>query len=226
MSAVLPSDVPTRSLAADGRCGARPRAAAADRLRTARGAVAAGAAVLAQGLALSWPDAPGVTAIVASCALALACAGAWTRRGHIRHADVLLATVAFGGLGMLAGEWIARSAGRPPLHHAGMPHAAPHTAQSPLVWVVTTAVMLLACAAACRWSCAPLCNGGWRRRVAAHLSVAAAMIGGMAIGGALLGPVPASLLGVDAAMHVGMVLGMTGGVAGALPLIARLDSRA
>ena len=185
-------------------------------------AVAAG--VLAQGIALAWLGGAGVAAIVVTAPIAGVCATAWTQRRRARHADVLIATVAFGGLGMMVGEWMARVAVHPAMHHsamhgAGMSHGAPPIAS----WSVATGVMLVACAAACRWSCAPLCRGGWRRRTLAHLLAAAAMVGGMAAADALLSPAFASLLGAAVGMHGAMVVGMTAGVALALPLVARLE---
>jgi hypothetical protein len=179
--------------------------------------------VLAQGVALAWAAGEGVAAIAVSALVAGVCAVAWMRRLG-GHADVLIASVAFGGLGMMIGEWIARAATHPAMDHptthgAGTSHGPPSMAS----WMIVTGVMLITCAAACRWSCAPLCRGGWRRRTIAHLLAAAAMVGGMAAADALLSTPFASLLGAAAGMHVAMVLGMAAGVALVLPLVARLE---
>jgi len=190
-----------------------------------RGAIAAAAGVLAQVLALAWMGGAGVgtRTIVLAAALALAAAFAWERRARVRHADVVIATIAFGGLGMMAGDWIARAATHPATHQGAAMHHAP--ASSPLAWAMAAGVMLLTCAGACRWSCAPLRIGGWRRRTAAHLLSAAAMAGGMMAGDALLSLALAHALGATAGAHAAMVLGMAMGVAAALPLVPRIDAR-
>lgn len=180
----------------------------------APGTALVAAAVLAQGAVLAWRGAAAAVVPLTVVAAAL-CSLAWEWRGRIAHLDVVVATFAFGGGGMLAGTWLA-GATSPPMH-AGMAHAA----AAPGTWVAAPAVMLLACAAACRWSCAPLCGGSRVRRVAAHLLAAAGMVGGMAAGGALLAPALAPLAGPVAGMHLAMVLGMSGGVAAVLPVAAR-----
>ncbi len=174
------------------------------RLPSLPGAIVA-AAVLAQGVAL------GAGAVPLAAAAALACALGWDRRARLARADLLIATAAFGGLGMIVGGWLFRV---PAAHAEGMTHAA----SAPAAWSAATGVMLLTCAAACRWTCAPLCRGGRARRAAAHLLASAAMVGGMAAAGALLSP-PA------AAMHLVMVAGMTAGMAAALPAVRFLDAR-
>lgn len=225
MSAVLPSATTARPAevhpALAHRCAAAGSGVAA-RTHSARplGGAAVAAAVLAQGIVLARLGGSSAATLVVSAVVALACAAAWAGRHRMRHADVLVTSLAFGGLGMMAGEWIARAAA-PPMHHAGM-HAAPSAAS----WVMATGVMLLTCAAACRWTCAPLCRGGWLRRVTAHCIAAAGMVGGMAAAGALLSPALAAMLGATAGMHAAMAVGMTAGVAAALPLVARVSARA
>jgi hypothetical protein len=194
-----------------------PRACPAARRRddaaSSRGAAMVAAAVLAQGAALAWLGGAGAAAVLAGAVAAGLCAVAWERRGRVAHLDVLVATVAFGGWGMLLGEWAARALAPPAMH--GMAHA--HAA--PAAGLAATGVMLLTCAAACRWSCAPLCRGGWMRRGAAHLLAAAGMVGGMAAAASLLAPHS------PAGMHLAMVAGMAIGMAAALPFISLLDGR-
>ncbi|HET7230196.1 MAG TPA: hypothetical protein VFJ16_09350, partial [Longimicrobium sp.] len=177
------------------------------------------------GAALAWLSQRNAAAIVAGIALAGACAAAWTRRERVPHADVLVATVAFGGLGMMGGEWIARAVTSAPLHPVGTAHGAIHGAPAATSWLIATGVMLLTCAAACRWACAPLCRGGWARRMLAHSTLAVGMVGGMMAAAAVLSPALVAVLGAAAGMHAAMVLGMGGGVAIALPAVAVLDTR-
>jgi len=230
MTAVLPSGVPARpstaSLAPDRRCVLERRAAGGRAaLGTSPGAVAVAAAVLAQGIALARLDGGGGWPVAVGAGLALLCAAAWAHRRRLGRADVLIATAAFGGLGMMAGEWIARAVA-PPAHHGGMHHGAMHAAPSAASWVVAAGVMLLTCTVACRWTCAPLCRGRWARRLLAHALAAGGMVGGMAAADALLTPLLVRILGAAAGMHTAMVLGMTVGVAAALPVVAWVGTRA
>ncbi|HEX8830695.1 MAG TPA: hypothetical protein VF705_05980, partial [Longimicrobium sp.] len=225
MSAVLPSiDVRPPGVPSSAcETAAHADAAGLAARRAPPGATLAMAvAVLAQGAALAWLGRGDAAAILAGVALAGVCAAAWTVRRRVRHADVLVATLAFGGLGMMAGEWIARAAGSAPVHRVGMAHGAIHGAPTAASWLVSTGVMLLTCAAACRWTCAPLCHGGWGRRMLAHSTLAAGMVGGMAAAAALVAPLLVGVLGAAAGMHATMVLGMGGGVAAALPAVAVL----
>lgn len=216
MSPVLPSGIPARG---ERACGGDALPGASERGQTFAGSAAVAAAVLAQAVALAWlADAGG--AVPAGVLAAGACSFAWHRRAHLAHVDVVIATAAFGGLGMMAGEWIARSVSAT-AHHAGMAHGP----GAPGAWMVAAAVMLLTCAAACRWTCAPLCRGGWRRRTAAHVLAAGGMLAGMAAAGAVLAAPLGSVLGAAAGAHLAMVLGMTAGVAAVLPLIGMMDPR-
>lgn len=171
--------------------------------------------MLAQGVALAWLGGAGTPVLPFAAAAAALCALAWHRRARVAHLDVVVATVAFGGWGMLAGAWAA-TALTTPVHAAGMTHA--HAA--PGAWSAATGVMLLACGAGCRWSCAPLYGGGAMRRTLAHLLAATGMLAGMAAGGALLAPALAPLTGAAAGTHLAMVLGMAAGVAAVLSAAA------
>lgn len=213
MSSVLPTDLSTHPVAA---CSRDAPSGAHARGRPHVGATVIAAAVLAQALALAWLAGAGAEAVPPGVAAAGLCSLAWRRRARLPHLDVVIATAAFGGLGMMAGEWIARGVASPA-------HGASHGGASPGAWIAATAVMLITCAGACRWSCAPLCSGGRMRRVMAHVAVAGGMLGGMEMAAAILAAPLATVVGPAAGMHLAMVLGMTAGVAAVLPLIAMTD---
>lgn len=215
MSSVLPTDLSTRHAAA---CGRGAPSSASSHGPPNVGAAVIAAAVLAQALALAWLAGAGAEALPPGVAAAGLCSLAWRRRARLPRLDVVIATAAFGGLGMMAGEWVARGIASPA-------HGVSHGGASPGAWIAATTVMLLTCAGACRWSCAPLCHGGWRRRMMAHLIAAGGMLGGMHAAGAVVAAPLASIAGAAAGMHLAMVLGMAGGVAAVLPLIAMVDVR-
>ncbi|HEU4556622.1 MAG TPA: hypothetical protein VFS20_02190 [Longimicrobium sp.] len=217
MSSVLPSGIAARG---DHACGRDALPGGSVPGQSFAGSAAVAAAVLAQASALAWLADAGGGIVPAGVAAAGACSFAWRRRARLAHADVVIATAAFGGLGMMAGEWVARS-GSATAHHAGMAHGPP----APGAWITASAVMLLTCAAACRWSCAPLCHGGWMRTTAAHGIAAGGMLAGMAAAGAVLATPLGSVLGAAAGVHLAMVLGMTAGVAAVLPLIGMMDPK-
>lgn len=201
------------------RCGLGvPRLPSAAARNPSPGAAVIAAAVLAQGVALVWSGGAHLAALPLAALAAALCALAWTRRARFARLDVVLATVAFGGLGMMAGSWVSGGL-HAPMHGMGTAH----DSAAPAAWSAATGVMLLACAAGCRWSCAPLCRGGWMRRVLAHLVASAGMVGGMAAAGARVAPAFAPFAGAAAGMHLAMLLGMTGGIAATLPFAALLD---
>jgi hypothetical protein len=232
VSAVLPSDSagPARSFN-DPSCAldTAPR-------RSSIGAGAVAAAIVAQGAALTVVHRAGAAAVLIATVIAAACAVAWTQRSRVRHADVVIATAAFGGLGMRIGGWITCATSKEGVHHGMMirgsisrlaplgetHHGTMHCAQTAASPFVAAGVMVLACVAACEWTCAPLCRGGWMRRLVMHAVVAAAMLAGMWAADALLSHV------VEApgapAMHAAMVLGMAVGAAAALRGADRLAS--
>ena len=216
MSSVLPSGARARTLRA---CGRDAPPGHSTRGQSSIGTASVAAAVLAQAVALAWLTDAGAGAVPAGVAAAGTCSLAWRHRARMAHLDVVVATAAFGGLGTMAGEWIVRGAAS--THGGGMAHGP----AAPDDWIVATGVMLLTCIVACRWSCAPLCRGGWVRRTAAHAIAAGAMLAGMAVAGAVLAPPLGPVLGAAAGMHLAMVLGMAAGVAASLPLIGVMDSR-
>lgn len=186
-------------------------AAPIDSALTAGPLLVAGA-LLAQGLALARlsGDAAALAAFVPA-----ALAGAFARARHVRwpRLDFLVVTMAFGGLGMLAGMALE-----------GGPHAhAGHTATVAAgAWSAATGLMLLACVPACLWMCAPLHTGRRVGHGASHLLLALGMAAGMAAAGPVLAPPLARVLGPLPGMHAAMLLGMTAGTALCLAALALL----
>jgi hypothetical protein len=177
------------------------RSSFARRVRAEAGPALA-AAVLAQAawLAQSGDAAAGV--VLCLGAVAAAATGiAWEHRARWRHADAVLATVAFGGMAMLA-------ANPPSVHHHAMQGAMAG------VWSLGTGVMVLACVSACLFLCDA--SGGWRRRCTAHLAGAAGMVAGMALAATVLAEPFGALAGSAAGMHLAAVLGMAAGTAASL----------
>jgi hypothetical protein len=200
---------------------AAPSAAAPPDSVLSAGPLLVAAALLAQGLALARlsGDAAALAVFVPA-----ALAGAFARARHARwpRLDFLVVTVAFGGVGMLAG--MALEGG--PAAHAHAAHTATVAAGA---WSAATGLMLLACVPACLRMCAPLHAGGRVGHVASHLLLALGMAAGMAAAGPVLGPPLARVLGPLSGMHAAMLLGMTAGTSlslGALALLPRAAASA
>lgn len=181
------------------------------------GALLIAAALLAQGAGLAWL-AGDAAALVAFVPLAVGGALARDRRARWPRLDVLVVTVAFGGVGMLAGAALDGSS------RAGA-HAAHGAGTGAGAWGAATALMLLACVPACLWMCAPLHRGGRAEHGALHLLLAVGMVAGMAVGARVLGPTLAGVMGPAAGMYAAMMLGMAAGTATCLAAFAVLGRR-
>jgi hypothetical protein len=174
-------------------------------------------AVAVQTLLVAWAAGARPAAVIAVLAGAAAALFAWERRGRVPHLDVVVATCAFGGLGMaLALAW------RGPAAHA---HHAMDVGALPAPDLRMLGAMLAVCVPACLWTCAPVCAGGWARRALGHLGVTAGMVAGM-MAGAVLAPVFSPVAGAPAGMHLAMVMGMAAGTAAALPAVSLLGRAA
>ena len=171
-------------------------------------------ALAVQTLLVAWVAGARPAALAIMLAGAAAALFAWEWRGRVPHLDAVVATCAFGGLGMaLALAW------RGPAAHA---HHAMHAGAVFAPDLRALGAMLAVCVPACLWTCSPVCGGSRARRALAHLGVTAGMVGGM-MAGALLAPVFAAVAGPPAGMHLAMVLGMSAGTAAALPAVTLLD---